>query len=76
MSKHAEHIARLEMEVAELLDERDRLRELVAELYRFADFGCEQRASCEGCPMFGDEHPELCGMSAAYRSIRELEVPL
>lgn len=52
------------------------LEELVAELYRFADFGCEQRASCEGCPMFGDQYDEPCGLSAAYRSIRELEVPL
>ena len=52
------------------------LEELVAGLYRFADHECQQRESCEGCPMFGDEHDELCGLTAAYRSIKELEVPL
>lgn len=52
------------------------LEELCAELYRFADFACQQRESCEGCPMFGDQYDELCGLSAAFRRIRELEVPL
>ena len=53
-----------------------KLEELVAGLYHFADHECQQRESCEGCPMFGDQYDELCGMSAAYRSIKELEVPL
>lgn len=53
-----------------------KLEELVAGLYRFADHECQQRESCEGCPMFDGQYDELCGLTAAYRSIKELEVPL
>lgn len=51
-----------------------KLEELVARLYRFADHECQQRETCEGCPMFGEGMP--CDLSKAFRALQELEVPL
>ena len=60
ISEHAQRIVKLE--------------ELVAGLYRFADHECQQRESCEGCPMLGEGIP--CELSKAFRALQEMEVPL